>query len=233
VVDGFETRHEEALILRRNMQRMITVSADPLPNVNIASAFTDVRSHIESIPLPPGYRLEWGGEHESSGDAKHALARQLPLSLLAMMVISVLLFAKIKQPLIIWLCVPMAICGVTWGLLLSGMSFGFMALLGILSLSGMLIKNAIVLVDEIDQRILNGEAPATALIDGSVSRLRPVVLAAVTTILGMLPLAFDVFFADMAITIMSGLAFATLLTLLAVPALYSLLFGIRVTEPPK
>lgn len=233
VVDGFETRHEEALILRRNMQRMITVSADPLANVNIASAFSEVRAHIEALPLPPGYHLEWGGEHESSGDAKHALARQLPLSLLAMMVISVLLFAKIKQPLIIWLCVPMAICGVTWGLLLSGMSFGFMALLGILSLSGMLIKNAIVLVDEIDQRILNGEAPATALIDGSVSRLRPVVLAAVTTILGMLPLAFDVFFADMAVTIMSGLAFATLLTLLAVPALYSLLFGIRVVGPPK
>ncbi|WP_268746564.1 efflux RND transporter permease subunit [Nitrincola sp. A-D6] len=107
------------------------------------------------------------------------------------------------------------------------MSFGFMALLGMLSLSGMLIKNAIVLVDEIDQRIAQGDSPAEALVEGSVSRLRPVVLAAVTTIMGMLPLAFDVFFADMAVTIMSGLAFATLLTLLAIPALYSLFFSIR------
>lgn len=226
VVDAFETRQEEALILRRNMQRTLTVSADPLPGVNVAAAFADLRGQIEALPLPPGYRLEWGGEYESSGDAQRALARQLPLSLLAMMIISVLLFARIKQPLIIWLCVPMAICGVTWGLLLTGMSFGFMALLGMLSLSGMLIKNAIVLVDEIDQRIAQGETPEHALVEGSVSRLRPVVLAAVTTILGMLPLAFDVFFADMAITIMSGLAFATFLTLLAVPALYSLFFRI-------
>lgn len=227
VVDRFETRQEEALILRRNMRRTLTVSADPLAGVNVAAAFAELRGQVEAISLPPGYQLEWGGEHESSGDAQRALARQLPLSLLAMMLISILLFARLKQPLIIWLCVPMAICGVSWGLLLTGMSFGFMALLGMLSLSGMLIKNAIVLVDEIDQRIAQGDSPSEALVEGSVSRLRPVVLAAVTTILGMLPLAFDVFFADMAVTIMSGLAFATLLTLLAVPALYSLFFRIR------
>ena len=229
VVDQFEFSHEEALILRRNMLRTLTVSADPLKGVNIATVFADMRPVIEAIPLPHGYRLEWGGEYESSGDAQRALATQLPLSLLAMVVISVLLFARIKQPLIIWLCVPMAICGVTWGLLLTNMSFGFMALLGMLSLSGMLIKNAIVLVDEIDQRILQGETPLDALVEGSVSRLRPVVLAAATTILGMLPLAFDVFFADMAVTIMSGLAFATFLTLLAVPALYSVFFRIKVS----
>ncbi|WP_151669717.1 efflux RND transporter permease subunit [Nitrincola schmidtii] len=228
VVDQFELSHEEALILRRNMLRTLTVSADPLAGVNIATAFADIRPIVDAIPLPPGYRLEWGGEYESAGDAQRALATQLPLSLLAMVIISVLLFARIKQPLIIWLCVPMAICGVTWGLLATQMSFGFMALLGMLSLSGMLIKNAIVLVDEIDQRILQGETPLNALVEGSVSRLRPVVLAAATTILGMLPLAFDVFFADMAVTIMSGLAFATLLTLLAVPALYSVFFRIKV-----
>ncbi len=230
VVDRFEFSHEEALILRRNMIRTLTVSADPLAGVNIATAFRDIRPLIEAIPLPHGYQLEWGGEHESSGDAQSALAKQLPLSLLAMVIISILLFAKLKQPLIIWLCVPMAICGVTWGLLLTQMSFGFMALLGMLSLSGMLIKNAIVLVDEIDQRILEGEPPMNALVEGSVSRLRPVILAAATTILGMLPLAFDVFFADMAVTIMSGLAFATLLTLLAVPALYSVFFKIQVKD---
>lgn len=227
VVDEFELSYENALILRRNMQRTLTVSADPLADINVATAFSDIRAKIEAIPLPSGYRLEWGGEHESSGDAQRGLARQLPLSLLAMVMITVLLFARLRQPLIIWLCVPMAICGVTWGLLATQMSFGFMALLGMLSLSGMLIKNAIVLVNEIDQRILQGGIPIDALVEGSVSRLRPVVLAAATTILGMLPLAFDVFFADMAVTIMSGLAFATLLTLLAVPALYSILFKIN------
>lgn len=230
IVDQFEFTHEEALIQRRNMQRTLTVSADPLAGGNIATAFQTIRPQIEALPLPHGYRLEWGGEFESSGDAQRALAKQLPLSLLAMVLISILLFAKLKQPLIIWLCVPMAICGVTWGLLLTQMSFGFMALLGMLSLSGMLIKNAIVLVDEIDQRITQGEEPMSALVEGSVSRLRPVVLAAATTILGMLPLAFDVFFADMAVTIMGGLAFATLLTLLAVPALYCVLFKLQKSD---
>jgi multidrug efflux pump subunit AcrB len=145
------------------------------------------------------------------------------LSFLVMLVISVLLFGRLGQPLVIWLVVPMSATGVVLGLLISGLPFSFTALLGFLSLSGMLMKNAIVLVDEIDYQLMQINDRRQALLEASVSRLRPVFLAAITTILGMLPLLFDAFFASMAVTIMAGLAFATLLTLVAVPVLHALL----------
>jgi multidrug efflux pump subunit AcrB len=123
--------------------------------------------------------------------------------------------------LIIWLTVPLAVIGVTAGLLLSGQPFGFMALLGILSLSGMLIKNAIVLIDEINYQVDAGTPLITAIVDSGASRLRPVGMAASTTALGMIPLVFDAFFVSMAITIIAGLVFATLLTMIVVPVLYA------------
>ena len=147
-----------------------------------------------------------------------------------MLLTSILLFGKLKQPLIIWLVVPMSVCGVVIGLLVTGLPFSFTALLGMLSLSGMLMKNAIVLVDEIDGQIKEGKARFSALVDASISRLRPVFLAAGTTILGMLPLLADAFFNSMAVTIMGGLAFASLLTLIAVPTLYAMLFHISSDE---
>jgi multidrug efflux pump subunit AcrB len=150
----------------------------------------------------------------------------VPLGFLVMFVISVLLFNKLRQPLILWLVVPMSVTGMALGLLWTGLPFTFLALLGLLSLSGMLIKNAIILVEEIDTRIAAGDDPAGAVIAGSVSRLRPVVLAAGTTIMGMLPLLADAFFASMAVTIMGGLAFASVLTLIAVPVIYALMFGV-------
>ena len=187
-----------------------------------------VKGDIESIKLPAGYSLAWGGEYESAKDAQKALGSGLPAGFLVMFLVSVLLFGKLKQPLIIWLVVPMAVVGVVSGLLLADMPFGFMSLLGFLSLFGMLIKNAIVLIEEIDLQIAEGSPPNMAIVEASVSRLRPVSLAAITTILGMAPLLFDAFFADMAVTIMGGLTFATLLTLIAVPVLYSLFFKIKV-----
>ena len=135
-----------------------------------------------------------------------------------------------RQPLILWLVVPMSVTGVVLGLLFTGLPFTFTALLGFLSLSGMLMKNAIVLVEEIDQQRAEGVEDYQALIDGSVSRLRPVALAAGTTIFGMIPLISDAFFASMAVTVMGGLAFASILTLVAVPVLYALFFLIK---PPK
>jgi multidrug efflux pump subunit AcrB len=186
-----------------------------------------VLEQIESIHLPPGYSVSWGGEYENSKEAQGSFASQLPVGLTAMLIISILMFGKIRQPLIIWLLIPMSICGVTLGLLVSGLSFSFVALLGFISLWGMLMKNAIVLIDEIDQQIDSGKEKHAALIDASISRLRPVFLASVTTILGMIPLLTDAFFANMAVTIMGGLAFATILTLAAVPVLYSLFFRIR------
>jgi multidrug efflux pump subunit AcrB len=174
--------------------------------------------------------MAWGGEFESASDAQASLGKQLPLGFLVMLTISILMFNKLRQPLILWLVVPMSVTGMVLGLLFTGLPFTFTALLGFLSLSGMLMKNAIVLVEEIDAQRAEGIADYKAIMDGSVSRLRPVVLAAGTTIFGMLPLLPDAFFASMAVTIMGGLAFASILTLVLVPVLYALLFRIR---PPK
>jgi len=221
VVDHFDLLPEEAQIHRRNRLRTLTVEAEPGSNATVAEAFAAVRDKIEALPLPEGYSLDWGGEFESSGKAKAGLASQLPLSFIVMLIVTVLLFGRLKQPLVIWLVVPMAATGVIVGLLITGLPFSFTALLGMLSLSGMLMKNAIVLVDEIDLQVATNGNALMALKNASVSRLRPVFMAASTTILGMLPLLTDAFFSSMAVTIMGGLLFATLLTLVAVPVLYA------------
>jgi len=227
VIDRIETQSEEVLIQRRDRVRTLTAQAEPAPSLTAHYARERIKQQIESIPLPPSYKMQWGGEFETSRDAQTALNSKLPTSMLVMLIISILLFGKVRQPLIIWLVVPMSVCGVVIGLLGSGKPFSFMALLGLLSLSGMLMKNAIVLVDEIDTQIAEDKDHYDAIVHASISRLRPVFLAAVTTILGMLPLINDPFFASMAVTIMGGLAFATLLTLIAVPVFYSLFFGIK------
>jgi multidrug efflux pump subunit AcrB len=224
VSHGLELMTEEMRIHRKDRIRTITVEAEPGVNETAAKALARIRPIIESIDLPPGYKLEWGGEYESSSEAQQALGAGLPAGFLVMFIISVLLFGHARQPLIIWLVVPMAVVGVVTGLLATDMPFGFMSLLGFLSLFGMLIKNAIVLIEEIDLQIEEGLVIHKAIVEATLSRVRPVSLAAVTTILGMAPLLFDAFFADMAVTIMGGLAFATVLTLIAVPVLYSLMF---------
>jgi multidrug efflux pump subunit AcrB len=154
-----------------------------------------------------------------------ALAAKLPLSFFLMILVVILLFGKVRQSLIIWLTVPLSIIGVTTGLLLANKPFDFMALLGFLSLTGMLIKNGIVLIDEIDLEIAKGKETFQAVVDSALSRARPVSMAALTTIMGVAPLLFDPFFASMAVLIMCGLAFATLLTLFVVPILYTLLLN--------
>ncbi len=221
---------EELLINRRDRVRTISVKAESGYQETTGEAFARVQPLIEAMELPDGYNLEWGGEYESSGDAQAALGQGLPLGFLVMFIVSVLLFGRARQPLIIWLIVPMAVVGVVAGLLLADMPFGFMSLLGFLSLFGMLIKNAIVLLEEIDLQIDEGKEKSLAIIEASLSRLRPVSLAAITTILGVMPLLFDPFFADMSVTIMGGLAFATILTMIAVPVLYSLFYRIEVKK---
>lgn len=234
VVDEFVIEWEDSLIMRRDRKRTITVMADHdvIGKEPPAKLFSRVRTEIQAIELPKGYELQWGGEFESSTEAKKAIFGSLPLGYLAMFVITVLLFNSIKQPLVIWATVPLAIVGVTGGLLLMNVPFSFMAMLGLLSLSGMLIKNGIVLVDQINTELKNGKAPYQAVFDSGVSRVRPVAMAAITTILGMIPLLFDVFFQSMAVTIMFGLGFATVLTLIVVPVLYTLVFKIKY-EPRK
>jgi multidrug efflux pump subunit AcrB len=185
------------------------------------------------LPLKemPGYDIEWGGEAEDSARAQASIAGYVPVFFGLMVLIVIILFNSIKKTLVIWLCVPLAIIGVTAGLLLFGQPFGFMALLGLMSLAGMLIKNAIVLIDQINLELSSGKEPFQAIVDSGVSRLIPVSMAALTTILGMVPLLQDAFFIAMAVTIMFGLGFATVLTLIVVPVLYAIFF--RVPDPAR
>ncbi len=226
VVSRFETVFENPII--RSRDRIQTIIASCNPTGELATPLLKrLMPKIEAIELPPGYSLSWGGEYEDSKNAQAGLVSSLPMGFLLMILVSILLFGKLRQPTIIWLTVPLAIIGITAGLLGFNGAFDFMSLLGALSLIGLLIKNAIVLIDEIDQQIAEGKEPYTAILDSTVSRLRPVVLAAATTILGLIPLLQDVFFVNMSITIMAGLGFATLLTLLFVPTLYAIMFKIR------
>lgn len=227
IVQETEVQWDSALICRRNRRRTITVQCDVL-GIQASEMVNRIRAEIEAIPRPPGYRYEWGGEKESSGEAQYALFQTVPLGGLLMLVVLVALFNAIRQSIIIMLTVPLAMIGVTAGLLLTDQPFGFMALLGTLSLSGMVIKNSIVLIDKIDSDIREGIRPYDAIVASSVSRFRPILMTALTTVLGMIPLALDTgFYRPMAVAIMFGLTFATVLTLLVVPAFYSVLFKVK------
>jgi multidrug efflux pump subunit AcrB len=226
LVQGFKTEWENSIIKRRDGKLTITASCEPRSGL-ASDLFKRIRPNIEAINLPIGYEMAWGGEYEDSYEAQKALYSNLPVGMLAMFIVIVFMFGAISQPIIIWLCVPLSFIGVTFGLLVMNAEFGFMALLGFLSLSGMLIKNAIVLIDQIELEKNTGKDPYSAIIDASISRLRPVLLAAVTTVLGMIPLLPDIFFRSMSIVIMFGLTFATILTLIVVPALYTIFFKIK------
>ena len=229
IVRKFDVVWEDPIIMRRDRKRTLTVMADHdiLGSETAAKLFSRVRGEIEAIPLPVGYELEWGGEFEASTKAQKAIFGSLPVGYLIMFITTVLLFASARTAGIIWACIPLALIGVSYGLLITGAPFGFMALLGFLSLSGMIIKNGIVLVEQVKLELEEGKAPYSALFHATLSRVRPVCMAAITTILGMIPLLFDDFFASMAVVIMFGLGFATLLTLVFVPVLYSLVFKIK------
>ncbi|PJI86466.1 multidrug efflux pump subunit AcrB [Yoonia maricola] len=227
VVDGFAFETQNTLIHRKDRVPTLTVGASIPTDMTAAQVHSEIRAAVENMTLPVGYRFEWGGEYESSTDANASLGAQLPITILIMVLITVLLFNAVRQPLIIWLLVPMSVNGAALGLLGTGLPFTFTALLGLLSLSGMLIKNGIVLVEEIDIVRREGSELREAIIAASTSRLRPVLLAAGTTILGMIPLLGDAFFVSMAVTIMGGLAFASILTLVAAPVFYDIFFGLR------
>ncbi|GAA5214574.1 efflux RND transporter permease subunit [Corallincola platygyrae] len=229
VAPQYQLVWEDPIIQRKDRKRTLTVIADHdlLGHQTAAQVFERVRGPIEAIELPPGYYLEWGGEYEASTDASVAVFGSLPMGFLIMFLITVFLFNSFKKPLVIWCCVPLAIIGITFGLLALDAAFGFMALLGALSLVGMLLKNGIVLLDQINLELNSGVEPYKAVFMSGVSRVRPVSMAAITTILGMLPLLGDAFFVDMAVTIMFGLGFATVLTLLVVPVLFVVFHGYK------
>lgn len=233
VVDRFDLVFEAGNLRRIDRQLAITAQADNAPGVLSGDLFDEVREPIETIPLPPGYRLEWKGEFGDSAEANEGLAGTMPLGFGAMFLVTLFLFSAWRQTIIIWLVVPLALIGVIYGLAGSQTPLEFMAILGILSLTGMLIKNAIVLIDETDTQIGNGKARMQAVIDSAVSRVRPVVLGVLTTVLGVVPLLWDPFFKSLAVVIICGLSFATILTLIIVPTLYSIFFRISGDETAK
>ncbi len=226
VVSDVEIGWEDPIVHRRDRFPTITVHADPRSGLP-SQLFNRVREPIEAIELPPGYSLDWGGEHEDSSDARAALARPLPYFLALMVFIVVCLFNSIRTTALIWLIMPMAIIGVTVGLLLTGQPFGFMALLGVMALGGELIKNQIVVLSKILTEIDDGKTPYEAILYGGTSKMRPVCMVVITTVLGMIPLLVDPFFGAMAVCIMFGLSFAAVLSLIATPVLYAIMFNIH------
>jgi multidrug efflux pump subunit AcrB len=227
LVDDFESGSEENRLGRRNRSLCLTVKCNT-SGETAATAFQRIAPQLEAAMagLPPGYQIEWGGEHESSENANANLAGMIPPIFIMMVMIVVLLFNSLRKPLVIFVTVPLTIIGVTAGLLIFDQPFGFMALLGFLSLVGMQIKNTIVLIDEIGAQQAAGTDPFNAVVNAGVVRLRPVVLAALTTVLGMIPLLADAFYASMAVTIMFGLMFATILTMVVIPVNYAIIYRI-------
>ncbi|MEM1433133.1 MAG: efflux RND transporter permease subunit [Pseudomonadota bacterium] len=230
VVDSAELRWRDGQILRTDRVLSIKAQCDPAAGVRADDLYARLKPGIESLELPPGYRLKWEGEFGNSAEAQGNLATTIPLGLLAMVLVVVVLFNALRQPMVIWFVVPLAIVGVTVGLVATQTPFEFMGILGLLSLSGLLIQNSLVLVDSTDELIAQGVPRFDALVDAAASRLRPVTMGAFTTVLGVLPLYFDAFFRSMTVVIAGGLSFATLITLLVTPCLYALLFGIQPNE---
>ncbi|MDJ0788030.1 MAG: efflux RND transporter permease subunit [Myxococcota bacterium] len=232
IVSSLDTGFEDDVIIREDRKRTITIFADPKHGA-ASELFGRLRPQVEAIEAPDGYELEWAGEYEDSANAQGPLLAAVPIFVGIMFVVTISLFNSIRQATVIWLNVPLALVGVTVGLLVTGQPFGFMALLGFLSLIGMLIKNGVVLVDEINLNLGNGMEAMEAIVLSGASRLRPVAMAASTTALGMLPLLTDAFFVAMAVTIIFGLLFATVLTMVLIPVFYAILFDVEPSVEPS
>ena len=230
VVERVDTKWRDSILRRTDRRWTINAQSDPVPGVLASDVFERVRPAIEAIELPQGYSLKWSGEYGDSTEANGNLATTFPMGVLSMVLVVVVLFNALRQPALIFMIVPLALIGVVLGLLTTGTAMEFMAILGLLSLSGLLIKNAIVLVDQMDLEIKDGKARFDAVVDSAASRVRPVMMGSLTTVLGVIPLFGDAFFRSMAVVLVFGLSFATLLTLIVVPALYILFFRIQPSE---
>ncbi|WP_422466369.1 efflux RND transporter permease subunit [Endozoicomonas sp. ALC013] len=228
LIDSVDVVYQDAILRRIDRVPTILVQGDPAPGVLTADAFNNIRSKIEAIELPPGYQLTWYGEYKASRDANEGLVISAPYGFAAMILSDIFMFNALRQPLVIWLTAPLALVGVTIELVIFQTPFEFMAILGFLSLIGMMVKNAIVLVDQADVESKGGKPAYHAIIDAALSRARPVLLGALTTILGVAPLLVDPFFKSMAVTIMFGLLFATILTLVVIPLFYAIFFKVTV-----
>lgn len=219
---------EDATIIRRSRSRALTAQANPAHGSTAAKALTLVRADIEAIELPEGYTLTWGGEYEANQVANESLGTKFPLALLVMVITTLVIFGRIRQTIVAWSCLPLLPMGVLSALLITQLPFNFPALLGLIGLIGMLLKNAIVMIGEIDRRTTAGALDRSTIISSCVSRFRPIMLAAMTTVAGMAPLLTDVFFQSMAVTIMGGLAICSILSLVSIPVVYALVHGKKV-----
>jgi len=224
---------EEPILWRRNRELVLTARGDVVDGVQPPDVSNAVLPKLASIKdaLPPGYRIETGGSIEESAKANGALAAVFPVMIAAMLAILMIQLQSFSRLALVLATAPLGLIGAVGALLISGRPFGFVALLGLIALAGMIMRNSVILVDQIDRDIAAGQGRRRAIIDATVRRARPVVLTALAAILGMIPLSGSLFWGPMAITIMGGLLVATLLTLLVTPALYALWFRVRGDEP--
>lgn len=229
-VDSFRFDFRTGIIERYNRQRVMKAQCDPVRGVNAKQLFRELHEAVGRLPLPEGYAMKVFGEEESQEESNRALAAKMPLTALLILTILLLLFGNYRDPVIILSMLPLIFIGVVLGLTVTGKVFNFFALLGLLGLIGMNIKNSVVLVDRIGQLRRSGLPPYQALTEATRSRVTPVIMASGTTILGMLPLLFDSLFGAMAATIMGGLLVATLLVIFVLPVVYALFYRIK---PPQ
>ena len=227
VAKAVELKWEEPVVMRYDGQRQQRVQCSPCPGVGTEAARASIAKQIEKIKLPTGYSLSWQGEKMASDRSMKYLFNGFPLAIILIIMILIMLFKDYKKPAIIFCCIPLIFAGVIPAVLITGKPFGFVAIVGVLGLIGMMIKNGIVLMDEINLQISEGIEPQAALVNSSKSRLRPVMMASLTTILGMIPLIPDAMFGSLAVTIMGGLFVGTLITLIFIPILYAMFFKIK------
>ncbi len=236
VTRGVRLDWDEDVVWRLNGRRIIEAECDPNPNLDEATpakVVESIRDEINAIPLPEGYSIRWAGEGELQDEAISNLMKFVPITIFLILAILLLLFNDWRKVILILLCFPFVFCGITPSLLLSGQPMTFMSIIGMLGLIGMMVKNAIVLVDEINRLQHEEKAtPYTAVIEATVSRVRPVLMASLTTIVGMIPLVRDPMYSSMSITIMGGLTAGTIITLILLPLFYATLFHIRKTANP-
>lgn len=222
---------EENFVYRINGQRAIEAECDPnadLYDATPAKVVASIRHDIEAIRLPAGYRMRWVGEGEVQEESIGNLMKYLPLTIFIILAILLLLFNSWKKVILILLCFPFVFCGITPALLMFRQPFTFMAIIGMMGLIGMMVKNAIVLVDEINRlQTQEHQHPYHAVVEATVSRVRPVLMASLTTIVGMIPLVQDPMYGSMAITIMGGLTVGTLITLVLLPVFYTIFFKVK------
>lgn len=223
---------EEPILWRRNRDLVLTVRGDIIDGVQAPDVTNDVLPNLKPVKdaLPDGYRIETGGSIEESEKANVALAEVFPLMAIAMLALLMIQLQSFSRLALVLATAPLGLIGATGALLISNRPFGFVALLGLIALAGMIMRNTVILVDQIDRDIAAGRGRYRAIVDATVRRARPVALTAFAAILGMIPLATNVFWGPMAITIMGGLFVATVLTLVVVPALYALWFGVKENE---